>query len=491
MDFPIFHLDFMGNRMLIAIIAILHVLINHALAVGFIPLVTILEYLGFRQRKTDPEAAARWDELARKMMFIGFIITTSLGALTGVGIWFSASLVNPDAIGSLIRVFYGAWFSEWIIFMLEVIFIMYFFLRWKSSNQSYQSKKRHVIFGAFLSLFSWLTMAIIVGILGFMMDPGNWLSDKTFISGFSNPLYIPQLYFRTPLAMMMGGAFGLLLILIFLKKGDEIRQKAISFTSLWLLIWSPVMLVGALLYRSAIPAAMLGNLPTAVGTMAFSKWYDSLLIIIFTAVFISILIALWGFLKPRMLPRAALIFPLVALFIFLGSFERIREFIRKPFIIGEYMYANGLRVDDYPLYKKNGVLPYATYVDTHRVTEDNRLDAGRNVFMITCSRCHTASPAGLNSVVTKFRNRMGPGVPLSLEAITQYIPKMHKVWYYMPPFPGNDAELNALAAFIMDLDKSPRFIPGVQQNGIPIPPDRRQSKNGVTFDSKIHHIGPK
>ena len=34
MDFPIFHLDFIGNRLLVAIIAILHTLINHPMAVG-------------------------------------------------------------------------------------------------------------------------------------------------------------------------------------------------------------------------------------------------------------------------------------------------------------------------------------------------------------------------------------------------------------------------------------------------------------------------
>lgn len=34
MDFPIFHIDFIGNRMLIAVDAILHVIINHALAAG-------------------------------------------------------------------------------------------------------------------------------------------------------------------------------------------------------------------------------------------------------------------------------------------------------------------------------------------------------------------------------------------------------------------------------------------------------------------------
>ncbi|UCH94737.1 MAG: c-type cytochrome [Candidatus Aminicenantes bacterium] len=488
MDFPIFHLDFMGNRLLIAVIAILHVLINHALAVGFIPVVTLLEYRGFRERKSNPQSAMHWDELARKMMFVGFVITTSIGALTGVGIWFSASLVNPDAIGSLIRVFYSAWFSEWIIFMLEIVFIMVFFLGWKKANESAGTKKRHILFGAGLSVFSWLTMVIIVAILSFMMDPGNWLSNRSFFSGVANPLYIPQLYFRTPLAMMMGGAFALFLTMIFLKKGNPVREKATSFISLWVLVWTPVMAVGALLYRTAIPAAMMGNLPTAIGTMAFSQWYDSLLVIILAAVLVSVLIALWGFLKPGRLPRAALVIPIIVMCIFLGTFERVREFVRKPFVIGEYMYANGLRVEDYPLYKKNGILAYATYVSTPRVTEENKLEAGKNVFMIACSRCHTVT--GINSVVRKFRQRIPPGVPgepgkrLSEEAIKNYISKMHRVWYYMPPFPGNEAELDALVAFILRMDKNPRYIPGAQNQGVTISPAHSREPDLKNTDNK-------
>jgi hypothetical protein len=34
MDVPVFHLDFVNNRVLIAVIAILHVVINHSMAVG-------------------------------------------------------------------------------------------------------------------------------------------------------------------------------------------------------------------------------------------------------------------------------------------------------------------------------------------------------------------------------------------------------------------------------------------------------------------------
>ena len=134
MDFPVFHLDFLGNRMLIAIIAIIHVLINHAIAVGFIPLVTILEYIGYKRNTLGLTSHQKWDNLAYKLMFTSFVITTSLGALTGVGIWFSASLVNPASIGSLIRVFFGAWFTEWFVFVGEVILIMIFFLTWKKDS---------------------------------------------------------------------------------------------------------------------------------------------------------------------------------------------------------------------------------------------------------------------------------------------------------------------------------------------------------------------
>lgn len=128
MDFPIFHLDFMGDRLLIAIIAVLHVLINHGLAVGFIPLVTWLEYIGYKKGGQSEITNTSWDKLAYHLMTVAFIITTTIGAMTGVGIWFASSLVNPASIGSLIRVFYGAWFFWRIIFYRKVQDCLYFLL---------------------------------------------------------------------------------------------------------------------------------------------------------------------------------------------------------------------------------------------------------------------------------------------------------------------------------------------------------------------------
>ena len=76
----------------------------------------------------------KWDTMVYKIMKLAFIITTTIGVMTGVGIWFSVSLVSPSPIGSLIRVFYWAWFTEWLFFVTEVILIMIYFLTWKNSN---------------------------------------------------------------------------------------------------------------------------------------------------------------------------------------------------------------------------------------------------------------------------------------------------------------------------------------------------------------------
>ncbi len=464
MDFPLFHLDFMGNRMLVAVIAILHVIINHALAVGFAPLVTILEFRGYQKQKFDKEKGAAWDEMARKLMFTAFIITTTLGALTGVGIWFAASLANPASLGSLIRVFYFAWFTEWIIFVLEVVFIMIYFLTWKKSNSSPQRKRKHILLGMWLSIFSWLTMAIIVAILGFMMDPGSWTEHKTLLSGFTNPLYLPQLIFRTSVAMMMAGCVALLITAYSLKRENLIRPEFLRHISIWILLWMPVAAVGAYIYYWYIPRSMIGNLPVALATQQFQDWYKSLLLVIKIVVGIGFAVSILGTIAPKRLPKHLLIIPVFASILFLGTFERLREFIRKPYVIGNYMYANGILEEEYPLYQQEGLLKNSPYSAVSEITEENVTQAGEEVFILACSRCHTTN--GVNSVVVRFEKMYGAGKPLDAEAMKAYMKGIHNVRYYMPPFPGNDAEMDALAKYIAMQQKEPTVLEGAQLKGV-------------------------
>ncbi len=465
-----FHLDWLNNRMLIAIIAILHVIINHGLAVGFMPFVTWLEQRGVSRSGKDQITDLEWDAMVYKIMKVAFIITTTLGAMTGVGIWFSVALVSPASIGSLIRVFYWAWFIEWLVFVTEVILIMIYFLTWKNSNSTLKAKLRHINFGWYLSIFSWITMAIIVSILGFMMDPGNWQTHKSLLNGFTNPIYLPQLLFRTPTAMLVAGIFGMFLITIFTKSGSELRLNAVKYASKWLLLWAPISMMGAFIYYKAMPDAMTANMSTAVGTISFSQYYDLLKYFVGAGVGFTLIVGILGIYKTKVLKPYIVIVPVITAIAYLGFFERVREFIRKPYVIGQYMYSNLLLEDDYVVYKQDGVLKHATYTTVNEITEDNKVEAGKNVFVIACSRCHTSQ--GVNSVVYVFERMYGGnGKPLDIASMAAYMPNMHSGRTFMPEFPGNEKEAEALATYIKYLHQTGDVLEGVQEEGISINPN--------------------
>jgi mono/diheme cytochrome c family protein len=457
MDFPLFHLDWTGDRMLIAVIAVIHVLINHAMAVGAMPLITLLEWHG--HRTADP----RWDRLALRILGICVIVTTTLGALTGVGIWFSASLVNPHAIGSLIRVFFWAWFTEWLVFVTEVCLILAYFMTWKI--WSGDRKRRHILFGVGLSIASWLTMAVIVGILGFMMNPGSWPVQRSFVSGMFNPLYLPQLSFRTPFAMVMAGLLSMLLVPFFVERGD-FRGQAMRFVSGWTLAWSIPLLAGGWFYWRIIPQAMKDNLGIALTTQAFQTWHAAVAGALKVASVAVVVISLWGMLKPRWLPRPVTIVPFLLVVVLAGYVERVREFVRKPAVIDKYMYANGIEMAKYPLLREEGVLAHATYCAQRTIAPENRLQAGRDMFIIACSRCHTTS--GLNGVTNKLR-ALYRDDPWKHDAVFSYIRTMHNVRPFMPPAPGTDAELSALTDYLISLQRHPAKIGGAQNEGVKTP----------------------
>ncbi|WP_262964531.1 c-type cytochrome [Methylobacter psychrophilus] len=460
MDFPIFHIDFIGNRMLIAVDAILHVIINHALAVGALPIIVLLELIGIRSKDL------RWDNLAYRLLKIIFIITTTVGALTGVGIWFSASLINPAAIGSLIRVFFWGWFTEWIVFVTEVSLIMAYFLSWQSASKSPEAKLKHLRLGIFLAAFSWITMAIIVAILGFMMDPGNWMTKRTLLSGLFNPMYFPQLGLRTTLAMVMGSMTMICLTYLFTRHDLAFRAMVLRTISTWSSAWLAGLIIASIWYYQVIPQHMLANIPVAFATQEYASWNGRLkLILIVGLLYVSRV--LWLSVKhPGQVHGAKYLVSVLLLFAMLGQFERVREFIRKPFIIGQYMYANGIRVEDYPLLQRDGILQHATYASIREITADNQVSAGREVFEQACTRCHTVN--GVNSIRGQLKNMYGEK-PWQSEAIAAYVENMHGARYFMPPFPGNKAELDALSVYLSSLQKRAAAFNGAQTNGIPKP----------------------
>ncbi len=471
MDFPVFHIDFFGNRMLIAVIAILHVLINHGLAVGMAPLVATLELIGFKTKNQE------YDRIAYKIMFFAFVITTTIGALTGVGIWFSVALVNPYSISSLIRVFFWAWFFEWTIFCTEVVLILYYFLTWKSSNVNAKSKKRHIVLGYGLAFFSWITMAVIVAILGFMMDPGTWVLKKSFFSAVFNDIYIPQLALRTPLAMVEAGCIAMALILLFAKKDVDAKRALLKLVGIWNLFWSPLLAAGGYFYYSRIPSTMKDNIPLSLLTGDFVSWHDKLIFVVIVSLFIAVLVSQLAILIPERLPFAIPLIPMFCILWLTGHFERVREFIRKPYVIGRYMYANGVRVADQDFLEHNGISNYMTYQQPLNEKEAfglekemiNRVTKGKNIFLFACSRCHTGK--GINSVIVNFEKLLGKGGNWLVDDVANYVKNVHMIQSYMPPFPGNAQDALDLASYIVVLKKNNLGILGAQTEGVGLNPE--------------------
>ncbi len=454
MDLPVFHLDVLNDRMLIAVIAIIHVLINHAMAVGGIPLVVYLERRGL------VDTSLPWDDLARRVLTVFVVTTTTAGALTGVGIWFSTALVNPYAIGSLLRVFFWTWFTEWLVFVTEVALILAYYLTWKRWTGG--RKRAHVRLGMVLAVASWVTMALIVSILGFMMDPGAWHGDRTLLSGMFNPLYLPQLAFRTPLAMVMAGTAGLIITRWSTPDGP-LRHAATRAIGRWILCWLPLCVAGGAWYAQAIPSEMTSKVPVALLTQALASWsHGALVALLLSAVALAGLAA-WAAWRPARIAGWAVVLPALIAIVLVGTFERVREFIRKPYAISGYLYSNGYRVEDYPLLQRDGLLALATYARVREITPATQVDAGREVFLLACTRCHTVD--GINGIRGTLQ-RMYGDTPWDASALDAYIGVMHEARPFMPPFPGNRDERTALAAYLVQLQHHPETLDGAQTTGV-------------------------
>jgi hypothetical protein len=309
-------------------------------------------------------------------------------------------------------------------------------------------------------------MAIITAILGFMMEPGSWMSARSFLSGVFNPIYLPQLAFRTPLAMITAGLFALFLIYFFTRRDDGLRAPAVRWISTWILAWLPLGVAGSLWYWRVVPDWMLRNVPVALTTQQFTDWYRSAGVLLAVMGGFVLLVTLWGAVAPSRLPRVALLVPFFAALVMFGSFERIREFVRKPYVIGDYMYANGIRASEYALLHEEGLLAHATYVSTRRVTDANAVLAGEEVFLIACTRCHTTS--GVNGVTARLLGMYGPG-RWDRDAVKAYVLTMHTTRPFMPPFPGTDLEAGALSDYLVSLQRFPAALEGAQSVGVTVP----------------------
>lgn len=429
MNFPVVEFPWFGNGTVIAVIATIHVIVSHGIAIGITTLMVSLEYNGI---KTNNEKLIN---VAKRISKWVLIITTTIGAMTGVGIWLSTSVIQPDSIGSLLRIFFWAWFVEWIVFITEVVLLIIYFYTW----DKWKGAKRviHNRIGITLAIFGWITAMIITGILSAKLTPGKWTETMSFWNAFFNPTYIPSLAFRTFIAILLGVALISLPIKLFVK--DKLLQRDIfKVFSFWNAITLPGILISGIWYLMSVPKEAYDLIIWSTGMP--ENVFKALHII---GLFIFVLFAFWMAVKPQRVPILLTLAVFGSSMAFIGEFEGVRESVRKPYIIYDYMYANGVLAKNEEIFREDGYLAHSTFSSIKEVDASNTFDAGRQVYLGQCITCHTVEGWRTSRA---FQDRLDGW---DEEGLASYIAVLHESRPFMPPFVGTDEEREALAHYLI------------------------------------------
>ena len=457
-DYPIFEMPVIGQRMLMAINAIIHVFVSHGGAVGGS---VVLALLAVWAHKRNDMAAYN---MTFKLLMVFFIISTSVGALTGIGMWIHANILSPNAIGGLIRVFFWKWFTEWIVFNFEVVLLLFWFMTWKKNATTAEGRVKSNRIGIFYAISSWLTMVIITAILAFMLTPNfagqPWVDPEVFpgkvnyMNALFNPTWGPSLAFRTFSSIAFAASLAIMWTWIIStfssnEEDKDAKPRMIKFLAKIMIITVPLSIAFGYWYLSIIPESAKAMIPTAIMTRAFADKFNMMYTLIIGIGVVVLLTTIIAYFAPKRMPYVAASAMVIAFLLFWGYEERVREFIRKPFIIYNYMYSNGIRPTDVPYLNKAGILKHAIFIeDKNKILKpdgSNIEDVGHSVFQIECRICHTRN--GINglkkltsgwskdAIRARLNNLPGGGTP------------------YMPPFVGTEQDKDALAAYLFSLNK--------------------------------------
>ena len=427
MNYPVWEPPMLGGGVIIGIIAILHVFVSHFAVGGGL-------FLPVTERKAYRDNNPALLEYVRSHSKFFVLVVLVFGAVSGVGIWWSIGLVNPEATATLIHVFVWGWAIEWVFFFVEIAAAFIYYYGWDRLDAKTHLRVGWIYFGS-----AWASLFVINGILTFMLTPARWLETQSFTSAFFNPGMLPSCLVRTAVSIALAGVYALVTASAVRDVG--LRTEVIQYAAKWLLVGALAIPVGGLWYISTLPAMAreisMGSAP-AVTIFAGLSLFFSGLVVLFT------------YFGPYRNPRHfSLTFAFVIAVMALsctGVTEWVREAVRKPYIIYNYMYANTLRTSEIERVRQQGILKSALWVRVHEVDPQALEMAGQEVFRVECASCHTVN--GYNSIRFAVKGWGRAMIDYQLKHLNQ-------LKGFMPPFVGTEEEREALGAWLASLGPPP------------------------------------
>ncbi len=437
MNHPVWDLPLLGSGWIIGLISIIHVSIAH-LVVGAGIWLAAME--GRAQRGADLDLQHWLRSRAKALLWLSSIF----GAGTGVGIWVAIGLVNPTATQHLIRAFVMGWAIEWLLFAGEMATLIVLV---RAYDHLRPGQRLAVTW--LYALCAWLSLVVINGIITFMLSPGRgWTTTHAMWDGFFNATYLPSLLLRTFVALALGGLWAL-------AAGGttdpSLKPRILKPTALFVLAGVLLTVPAGWYYFRSFPSAarelVSGNLNGATGLAQGLHWA----LWGMGTYLVPALLALWAVLAPGSFRRPVALLGLLLACWGFGGFEWVREVARKPFVIREVMYSNGIRVDQVASYQQDGFLPQNAWARTFAAARENTdLAKGEAILRSQCLACHTRE--GYRSLKILTTGYSAEDGALFVQGLREQDPAMNPYLDRMPPFAGTEAEAALVGRYLAALN---------------------------------------
>ena len=464
MNYPFWDIPYLGSGWVIGIIAIFHVMISQfAVGGGF--------YLPMAERKaqrmTDPAMRSAW--LAQLVGYSKFflILTGVFGTVSGVGIWFAIGLTHPEATSTLIHNFVFGWAIEWVFFLVELATAAVYYYTWNRIDE-----KLHLTVGWVYAGASVCTLIIINGILSFMLTPGDtWLAvagtgqeASKFWNAFFNPTYWPSLFLRCCVCASLAGVWALISASrIDGDKQPALKTSLVKWSVKWLVPTFVAMPFLMIWYYMMVPASQQALLTLGIDTInagTFSTVTRMALVIIVTSATIVGVAYYLAYRNPVDFNLSHAIAVLLLALMATGAGEYSREMLRKPYVIGRWMYSNGVRVPYVDRINREGYLAHSNWVwqgppmaldklvpagYAVESDPDYSYSRGEAIFRGECGSCHTLS--GYRPLKDLLAGRDRANIGSFITMLHEYKPDS-PYRRFMPPMVGTKQDVDDLTGYL-------------------------------------------
>lgn len=408
--------------LVMGLVAIVHVFLAQ-FAVGGGLLLCYFQWLAMTGR--NAHARLFVDGYFKVLVLVSFV----LGAMTGVGIWFTAIQVSPATIGAMVDHFHWLWATEWTFFCLEIVSGYCFYRYHRRLND-----RAALTLLAIYALAAWMSLFLINGILSWQLTPNRWLVTQQVADGFFNPSFWPSLLFRTVVSLTLA-ALAACVVINTMSSLDRNARLSLVNRAAHLLTPMALMPVLGVWFLAVMPADsrswVLGGSP------AMMLFLNIAIVSSLAIGAYAILGLIWQHLYIN--GATALLLLMLAFGATAGG-EFVREGSRKPYSIRQVLYSNAIKPGEVIELRQVGSTsndPYPLRHDEQYPNDELRL--GAKVFRRQCSVCHTLE--GTNALTELTGSWDENQMRLNIAKLQHTKP-------FMPPFAGTASEVEALVQFL-------------------------------------------